>query len=157
MELKNGNKAPAFELESMNGNKVSLNDMKGKWIVLYFYPRDNTSGCTLEAVGFTARSEDFKKLGAEIYGVSRDSVKSHRGFAEKHKLGIQLLSDPDLTAHKAYCAWGKKVMYGKETEGVIRSTFIIGPDLKLAHLWPKVTVKGHVEKVYEKLAELIKK
>jgi peroxiredoxin Q/BCP len=142
-----GAKAPAFKLESDGGTKVSLADYAGKWLVLYFYPKDSTPGCTREAQGFTKVAAKLKKLGAEVVGVSKDSVKSHCGFKEKFGIGVTLLSDPELEAHEAYGAWGTKVMYGKKVQGVIRSTFLVAPDGKIAQAWRGVKVDGHVEKV----------
>jgi len=129
--ITTGTKAPDFCLENQDGIEVSLKDNKGKWIVLYFYPKDNTSGCTKEACDFTESFKDYEKLNAVIIGVSPDSTESHRSFIEKQNLGITLLSDPDRKVHKAYGAWGLKKNYGKEYEGVIRSTFIISPDGKI--------------------------
>jgi peroxiredoxin Q/BCP len=151
---REGAKAPAFDLESDAGERASLGDFAGKWLVLYFYPKDNTPGCTREAQDFTKAAARLKKLGAAVVGVSKDSVKSHRGFKETIGIGFTLLSDPDLAAHKAYGAWGKKMMYGKEVEGVIRSTFLVAPDGKLAKAWSGVKVDGHVEKVVAALNEL---
>ena len=153
-ELKPGKAAPAFQLEDASGEKVSLKDFKGQWIVLYFYPRDNTPGCTKEACEFTSGVRAFKKMDATVFGISPDSPESHRKFADKYKLKVGLLSDPKRTVLKKYGAWGKKNMYGKITEGVIRSTVLIAPDGKIAHHWPKVKAAGHAEKVREKLAEL---
>ena len=116
--------------------------------------RDNTPGCTREAQDFTKAVARLKKLGAEVVGVSKDSVKSHCGFKEKIGIGFRLLSDPDLAAHRAYGAWGKKVMYGKQVEGVIRSTFLVAPDGKVARSWGGVKVDGHVDKVIAALEEL---
>lgn len=152
--LNEGDKAPDFSLADQNEKAVSLSGLKGKWVVLYFYPRDNTPGCTTEACDFTAGREDFSVLDAEILGVSPDSTKSHRNFIEKQKLGITLLSDLDHKVLEAYGAWQKKSMYGKEYMGVQRSTFLIDPEGRLAYTWPKVKVKGHVEEVQKKLAEL---
>lgn len=149
-----GNKAPDFSLPDQNEKTVSLSGLKGKWVVLYFYPKDNTSGCTTEACDFTARYEEFSGLDAEILGVSPDSTKSHRNFIQKQDIGITLLSDPDHKVLESYGAWQKKSLYGREYMGVVRSTFLIDPEGKLAHIWPKVTVKGHVEQVQKKLAEL---
>jgi len=149
-----GAAAPKFELESDAGQRVSAKDFAGKWLVVYFYPKDNTPGCTREAQDFTKAAARLKKLGAEVVGVSKDSVKSHGGFKEKIGIGFRLLSDPDLVTHKAYGAWGKKVMYGKEVEGVIRSTFLVAPDGKLAKVWRSVKVDGHVDKVIAVLEEL---
>ena len=152
--LNVGDKAPDFSLPDQNEKAVSLSGLKGKWIVLYFYPKDNTSGCTTEACDFTARYEEFSGLDAEILGVSPDSTKSHRNFIQKQNLGITLLSDPDHKVLESYGAWQKKSMYGREYMGVVRSTFLIDPEGRLAHIWPKVKVKGHVEEVQKKLAEL---
>eukprot|EP01156_Anaeramoeba_ignava_P011401 Anaeramoba_ignava/a483123_7.p1 GENE.a483123_7~~a483123_7.p1 ORF type:complete len:156 (+),score=22.52 a483123_7:375-842(+) len=147
MILEKGNKAPEFCLNDKDGNKVCLKDYSGKWIVLYFYPKDNTSGCTKEAIGFTEEIEVFKELGAEILGVSPDSEKSHINFANKHDLKITLLSDPEKEVLQSYGVWQKKKMYGKEYMGVVRSTFLINPDGKIEKVWNKVKVDGHVEDV----------
>jgi peroxiredoxin Q/BCP len=146
--------APKVELESDSGERVTSKTFAGKWHILYFYPKDNTPGCTREAQDFTKAAARLKKLGAEVVGISRDSVKSHCGFKEKIGIGFRLLSDPELVAHRAYGAWGKKVMYGKEVEGVIRSTFLVAPDGKLAKAWRSVKVDGHVDKVIAALEEL---
>jgi peroxiredoxin Q/BCP len=145
--LKAGDKAPAFELESDAGKKVRLADFAGKTLVLYFYPKDSTPGCTREAIGFSAAVDAFAALGATVVGVSKDSVKSHCSFRDKYELGIPLLSDPDLTLHKAFGAYGEKVMYGKKVLGTIRSTFVIGPKGILTKVFPSVKVDGHVEQV----------
>jgi len=160
--IATGTEAPEFCLQNQDDKEVSLKDNSGKWIVLYFYPKDNTSGCTKEACDFTETFNDYKKLNATVLGVSPDSTESHRRFIEKQGLGITLLSDPDKKAHKAYGAWGLKKNYGKEYEGVIRSTFIISPDGKIAEAWSKVKVrvkrKGgearHVDVVKERLKKL---
>jgi peroxiredoxin Q/BCP len=151
MAIKTGGKAPKFDLASDSGERVSLGDFAGKWLVLYFYPKDNTAGCTREAQDFTKSAARLKKLGAEVVGVSKDSVKSHCGFREKIGIKFPLLSDPELDVHRAYGAWGKKMMYGKEVEGTIRSTFLIAPDGKVAQAWSSVKVDGHVDKVIEAL------
>ena len=150
-----GAKAPPFELESDEGERVSLADFLGerRWLILYFYPKDDTPGCTREAQGFTAAAGQIAKLGAAVVGVSRDSADSHCGFKEKIGIGFPLLSDPTLAAHRAYGAWGKKVMYGKQVEGVIRSTFLIAPDGKVAKAWRSVKVDGHVDAVLAALRE----
>jgi peroxiredoxin Q/BCP len=145
--LKEGDKAPAFELHGDTGKAVKLDDFAGKSLVLYFYPRDNTPGCTREAIAFSGAAARIAAAGARVVGVSRDSVKSHGSFREKHALTIPLLSDPDLAVHKAYGAWGEKTMYGKKVEGTIRSTFVIGPDGKVAKVFPSVKVDGHVDQV----------
>ncbi|WP_281951498.1 thioredoxin-dependent thiol peroxidase [Nitrosophilus kaiyonis] len=152
--LEIGKKAPEFCLKNQDEVEICLKDLKGKWVVLYFYPKDNTPGCTTEACDFTSELEEFEKLDAVILGVSPDSCESHRKFIEKKNLKITLLCDENREVLKAYGAWGIKKMYGKEYEGVIRSTFLIDPDGNIAFIWPKVRVKGHVEKVKEKLKEL---
>ncbi len=149
-----GQKAPGFCLPDKDEKEVCLKDFAGKWVVLYFYPKDNTSGCTLEAVNFSAAKDEFGKLGAEIVGVSVDSAKSHRGFADKHSLGITLLSDADRRVVAEWGVWGKKKLYGKEYEGTIRSTFLIGPDQTVRHAWEKVSVPDHVTEVLERLRSL---
>ena len=152
--LEVGDMAPDFSLPDQNEKTVSLSGLQGRWVVLYFYPKDNTPGCTTEACDFTASCGEFSRLDAEILGVSPDSAKSHRSFISKQNLGITLLSDPDHKVLESYGAWQKKSMYGREYMGVVRSTFLIDPLGRLAHVWPKVKVKGHVEEVQKKLAEL---
>jgi len=147
-------KAPEFCLPNQDETEICLRDLSGKWVVLYFYPKDNTPGCTTEACDFTNEFEEFEKLDAVILGVSPDSPKKHRNFIEKKDLKITLLSDEDKTVLKAYNAWGLKKNYGREYEGVIRSTFIINPDAKIVYEWRNVRVKNHVEKVKSKLKEL---
>tara|TARA_Y100000310_G_scaffold343547_1_gene451736 strand:- start:705 stop:1166 length:462 start_codon:yes stop_codon:yes gene_type:complete len=146
MKLKKGDKAPEFSGETLNG-KVSLNDFKGKNVVLYFYPRDNTPGCTIEAIDFSKDKEDFSKANTVILGVSKDNLVSHEKFCTKRKLTINLISDEDLKIHKSYGVWAKKKFLGKEFLGTIRSTFLIDSKGKLAKIWPSVKVKGHVEEV----------
>ncbi|MBI1883036.1 MAG: thioredoxin-dependent thiol peroxidase [Chlamydiae bacterium] len=152
--LRVGALAPEFSLLDQDEKKVSLKDFKGKWVILYFYPKDNTPGCTREAIGFTEDLGVFKKLSAVILGVSPDSSQSHCNFIESQKLKITLLSDPEHGVLEEYGAWGLKKNYGKEYWGVIRSTFLIDPKGNLAFVWPNVKVDGHVEKVLEKLKEL---
>ena len=147
-------KAYEFCLPNQDEVEICLRDLIGKWIVLYFYPKDNTPGCTTEACDFTENLEWFEDEDAIILGVSPDSPKKHRNFIEKKDLKITLLSDETKEVIKAYGAWGKKKMYGKEYEGVIRSTFIINPEGEIVAEWKKVKVKGHVEAVKEKLKEL---
>ena len=147
-------KAPEFCLPNQDETEICLRDLAGKWIILYFYPKDNTPGCTTEACDFTEAIEEFEDLDAVILGVSPDSPKKHRNFIEKKNLKITLLSDENKDVIKAYGAWGIKKMYGKEYEGVIRSTFIISPDGEIVAEWRNVRVKGHVEKVKQKLKEL---
>ena len=152
-----GKKAPAFTLESSDGGKVKLGDHAGKLVVVYFYPRDNTPGCTVEAQEFSAAIPALKKLGAVVLGVSKDSIASHCKFRDKYSLAFPLLSDPDGTVLEAYGAWGDKVMYGKKMKGIIRSTVVIGADGTIARHWPKVSVKGHVADVVESVKALAKK
>jgi peroxiredoxin Q/BCP len=149
--VKEGAKAPAFTLEADDGGKVSLADLKGKKVVLYFYPRDNTPGCTLEAQGFRDAASRLKKKGAVVLGVSRDSIKSHCKFRDDHGLNFRLLSDPEARAIKAYGAWGEKNMYGKKTEGILRTTVVIDEEGKVARVFPKVKVAGHVDEVLSAL------
>ena len=153
MALKIGNKAPAFSLENQDGAKMKLADFAGKWLVLYFYPKDNTSGCTTEAVDFTASLKKFEKLGATVVGISPDSVKSHLNFCTKHNLGVTLLSDPDKVMLAKYGVWQEKSMYGKKYMGVVRTTVLVGPDGRVTDIWEKVKVKGHVEAVLNTLTE----
>lgn len=133
-----GKKAPAFTLEGNDGKRHSLNDYKGKPVVLYFYPKDNTPGCTKEACGFRDLTPTFKKSGTLVLGVSKDSVDSHNKFAEKFQLPFVLLSDPQTEVMKRYGAWGKKMMYGKPVVGTIRSTVVIGPKGEVIKHWPTV-------------------
>ena len=144
-----GKKAPAFTLESSEGGKVKLSELAGKLVVLYFYPRDNTPGCTIEAQEFRDAVPALKKLGAVVLGVSKDSIASHEKFRTKYELTFPLLSDPDGKALEAYGAWGEKSMYGKKMMGIIRSTVLIGKDGKVVQHWPKVSVKGHVAAVLD--------
>ena len=152
-----GKKAPAFTLESSDGGKVKLSDHAGKNVVVYFYPRDNTPGCTIEAQEFSAAIPALNKLGVVVLGVSKDTIASHCKFRDKYALAFLLLSDPDGAVLEAYGAWGDKVMYGKKMKGIIRSTVLIGGDGKVAKHWPKVSVKGHVADVIESVKALPKK
>ena len=141
MTLKKGQKAPDFTLRDPGGNDVSLSDFEGSWVVLYFYPRDNTPGCTKEAIDFSSLLPEFEGLGAKVIGISPDSEKSHERFVEKHKLKVLLLSDPSKKVLKEYGAWGKKKNYGREYEGVIRTTFLINPKGEIVDLWKNVRVR----------------
>jgi len=149
-----GKKAPAFTLPNQDDEKVRLSDLKGEWVVLYFYPRDDTPGCTTQACDFTASIKKFEKLEARVLGCSPDTPEKHRKFIAKHKLKVELLSDPEHKVLEKYGAWGEKTLYGKKSMGVIRSTVLIDPDGKVAEHWPKVRAKGHADAVREKLAEL---
>ena len=145
--LENKN-APAFSLEGHDGKKHALEDYRGKTVILYFYPKDDTPGCTKEACGFRDLGSSLKKSGAVVLGVSKDSVESHKKFAAKYKLPFTLLSDPQLEVMKKYGAFGKKVMYGKTVEGTIRSTVVIGPKGEVIKHWPAVKrTKAHPEEV----------
>jgi peroxiredoxin Q/BCP len=146
MSLDIGSPAPSFTLDTPDG-PVSLSDFVGKKLVLYFYPKDDTSGCTTEAIQFSALADDFRNAGATVLGVSKDSVASHKKFAAKHNLTVKLGADPEGTTVEAYGAWVEKSMYGKKYMGIDRSTFLIGPDGKIAALWRKVKVPGHADAV----------
>ncbi len=154
MVIETGEKAPDFCLPDKDNNNVCLNDFRGKWVILYFYPKDNTKGCTLEAVDFTEHLKDFETMNAVILGVSPDSPKSHANFAEKHQLNITLLSDPDHTVLEQYGVWQLKKMYGKEYYGVTRSTFVIDPRRIIVYAWKRIKVKNHVLTVKERLQTL---
>lgn len=145
--LKEGDKAPDFTLARDGGGTVKLSAMKGKPVVLYFYPKDDTSGCTKQAVDFSENSAAFKTLGAEIIGVSPDNVKSHDKFRDKHGLTVTLAADEEKEAISAYGVWAEKKMYGRSYMGVERSTFLIGKDGKIARIWRGVKVPGHIEEV----------
>ena len=149
-----GKKAPEFTSKDQDDKAVKLSDLRGQWVVLYFYPKDDTPGCTTEACDFTAGLKDFEKLEAVVLGCSPDSPESHRKFIAKYKLKVRLLSDPDHTVLEKYGAWGEKNMYGKVSMGVIRSTVVIDPDGKVAAHWPKVRADGHADAVKDKLREL---
>jgi thioredoxin-dependent peroxiredoxin len=150
-ELKEGAKAPAFSLKSDEGKTIKLSDFAGKTLVLYFYPRADTPGCTREACDFRDEIEVFKKAKAAVIGVSKDELPALQKFKAKYDLPFPLLSDPDHAVQEKYGAWGKKNMYGKIIDGTIRSTVIIGPDGKIVKLFPKVKVEGHAQKVLEAL------
>ncbi len=149
-----GEAAPDFALFDQEDREISLQDYRGRWVVLYFYPKDNTPGCTIQACDFTEQFPLFTQLDAVVLGCSPDSTESHRKFIEKRDLGITLLSDPEKKVMEAYEAWGEKKLYGKVSIGVIRSTVIIDPEGKVAHRWRRVKTKGHADKVREKLAVL---
>jgi len=147
-------KAPQFCLLNQDDIEICLRDILGKWIVLYFYPRDNTPGCTTEACDFTQAAPDFSELDAIILGVSADSTKKHRNFIEKKELGITLLSDESTEMMQKYGVWQLKKNYGKEYMGIVRTTLIIDPEGVVKALFEKVRVKGHVEKVQIELQRL---
>lgn len=151
--LEEGKKAPAFSLFNQDGNKISLKDISGKKIVLYFYPKDDTSGCTKEACSFRDVFPKFKKSDAIILGVSPDSVKSHKKFAEKYDLNFDLLADEDKKVVQLYNVWKEKSMYGKKYMGVERTTFIIDEKGKIKKIFSKVRVDGHEKEVLEALKD----
>ena len=153
MDAKQGKPAPEFCLPDSEGQSICLKDLKGKWVVLYFYPKDNTSGCTLEAITFTEQIAQFESLNAIVLGVSPDSQQSHCNFRDKHDLKVRLLSDPGKEVLKRYGVWVKKSMYGREYMGVERSTFLIDPNGEIRQVWRKVKVKGHIGAVLETLKE----
>jgi thioredoxin-dependent peroxiredoxin len=145
--LAEGAKAPAFKLPRDGGESVSLADFAGRILVLYFYPRADTSGCTKEAIDFTRHKAAFSRAGADILGVSADPVPAQDAFKTKHKLSIALASDETHQMLEAYGVWQEKSMYGRKFFGVVRSTFLIGPDQRIAKVWPRVSVDGHAEAV----------
>jgi len=149
-----GSKAPAFSLPNQDDKTVKLADLKGRWVVLYFYPKDDTPGCTTEACDFTDGLKDFEKLDATVLGCSPDSTERHRKFIAKYKLKVALLSDPEHEVLERYGAWGEKNLYGRVSMGVIRSTVIIDTQQRVAHHYRKVSAKGHAAAVREKLKEL---
>ena len=145
--IEAGKRAPAWKLTSSDGEIVSLANYAGKTLVMYFYPKDDTPGCTIEAKDFQAAKKKLDKLGASVVGISRDSLESHCKFRDKYGLGFPLLSDPDKKVIEAYGAWGEKNMYGKKSMGILRTTVIVGPDGKVQKIFPRVKVAGHVDKV----------
>ena len=152
--LETGDKAPAFSLPTEDGGKVSLKDYKGRMLVLYFYPRDDTPGCTKEAIGFSEHLEEFAAAGADILGVSKDTPAKHAKFREKHDLTVPLGSDEDGKMLEAYGAWVEKKNYGRTYMGIERSTFLIDGKGIIRQIWRKVRVPGHVEKVLEAVQSL---
>jgi peroxiredoxin Q/BCP len=149
-----GSKAPGFTLSADDGQTVKLEDLRGKRVVLYFYPKDDTSGCTTEACEFRDSWKAVSKAGAVVLGVSPDSVNSHVKFRQKYKLPFSLLADTDHQVAEAYGAWGEKSMYGRKYQGILRSTFIIDEAGKVARVFPRVKPKGHAAEVLEALQAL---
>ena len=147
--IEEGARAPAFNLKDQAGKPVKLSDFTGKQVVLYFYPKDNTSGCTVEACSFRDEHRKLQKAGAVVLGVSPDGEKSHQKFISKYDLPFPLLVDSDHAVAEKYGAWGEKSLYGRKYMGIIRSTFLIAPDGKVKKVWPKVKVSGHAEEVLE--------
>lgn len=150
MAIEEGKAAPAFTLKDQNGNKVALKELKGKDVVVYFYPKDDTPGCTKEACGFRDDYAAFEKLGVTVLGISPDDGESHTKFIDKYELPFPLLSDPDKKVMEKYGAWGEKNLYGRKSMGVIRSTVLVGPDGKVRRHWKKVAkADAHPAKVLE--------
>jgi thioredoxin-dependent peroxiredoxin len=149
-----GKPVPEFSLQDDQGQTVTQQDLAGTWTILYAYPKDNTPGCTTEACDFRDSWTRLRAAGARVFGLSKDSLKSHQGFIAKQELPFRLLSDPEAVLLKALGSFGRKVMYGREVEGIIRSTFLVDPKGIIRHAWPKVSVKGHVDEVLEILGEL---
>ena len=142
-----GSKAPDIDLEADDGSRFRLKDLRGQKVVVYFYPKDDTQGCTIEAIDFTKAGPAFAKAGAKVVGISPDTTQSHCKFRDKHGLGVTLAADPDRKAIEAYGVWVEKSMYGRKYMGVERSTFLVGPDGKISQAWRRVKVPGHVQDV----------
>ena len=154
--IKENTKAKEFILPSTNGKTLKLKDLKGKFVVIYFYPKDDTPGCTIETNDFSKLSPKFKKLNCEIYGISKDSLKSHIKFKDKYKIKIDLLSDENLKVLKKYKVWGKKKFMGREFIGILRTTFLIDKKGKIIKIWKNVKVKDHAKEVLKTLKDNIK-
>ncbi len=152
--LEPGDKAPAFTLKATDGSKVKLTELKGSPVVVYFYPKDDTPGCTKEACAFRDRSSELEELGAKVFGVSPDDVESHQKFTDKFDLNFPLLADVGHKVAEKYGAWREKNMYGKKSMGIQRSTFLIDSQGKIAKVWKRVKVDGHDEQVITALKEL---
>lgn len=152
--LKEGDQIPEFNLPAAGGKTISSDDLNGKMAVLFFYPKDDTSGCTKEAIAFSQLLESFTELGVFVAGVSPDSPESHDKFTAKHNLTVPLISDEEKEFIKAFGVWAQKNMYGRKYMGVDRSTFLISSEGKVSHIWRKVKVPGHAEKVLEQAKEL---
>lgn len=152
--LESGDRAPAFRLETDDGAEISSAKLKGRPFVLYFYPKDDTSGCTKEAIAFSQDKKRFEGTGATVIGVSKDSISSHKKFRDKHRLGIVLASDPEVATALAYGAWVEKSMYGRRYMGMERSTFLVDEKGVIRRIWRKVKVPGHSAAVLEALREI---
>ena len=150
--LREGDTAPDFELEADNEETIRLSDLRGRSVVLYFYPRDDTSGCTKQACGFRDHLDEFLDLGYTVIGVSPDGIKSHQRFRAKYDLNFRLLADPDHEVAELYGVWGLKKLYGREYEGVLRSTFLIGPDGRIVKSYGKVKPAEHAQELLADLA-----
>jgi peroxiredoxin Q/BCP len=152
--LKENTNAPHFSLKDQEGKIHSLSDYKGSWVVLYFYPKDMTPGCTTEACNFRDKFPEFQKVEVKILGISRDEQKQHKKFVDKYQLPFTLLSDESAEVCNAYEVWQKKNMYGKEVMGIVRSTYLINPEGKVAKVYPKVNVEGHADQLLADLKNL---
>jgi peroxiredoxin Q/BCP len=157
MKLKINTKAPNFKLPSTSKDNYLLKDSIGKYVVIYFYPKDDTPGCTIETNDFNKLLSKFKKLECEVYGISKDNLKSHDKFRDKYKIKFDLLADEELTVLKKYKVWGKKKFMGREFMGVLRTTFLIDKKGKIIKIWDNVKVKDHAKEVLETLKNLSKK
>ena len=155
--LKTNTKAPDFKLPSTSKDKYSLKDSIGKYVVIYFYPKDDTPGCTMETNDFNKLLSKFKKLECEVYGISKDNLKSHDKFRDKYKIKFDLLADEELTVLKKYKVWGKKKFMGREFMGIIRTTFLIDKKGKIIKIWENVKVKDHAKDVLETIKNISKK
>jgi thioredoxin-dependent peroxiredoxin len=153
--MKEKELAPNFKILSSNNKEFELKKNKNKFLIIYFYPRDNTPGCTNEAKDFSKLYKEFKKLNCEIFGISKDSIESHKKFISKFKIPFQLLSDEKIVALKKYRAWGEKSMYGKKFMGIKRTTVLISPKGKIIKIWNNVKVKNHAKEVFSCLKEAI--
>ena len=153
-DLTVGDAAPDFDLPRDGGGRISLSSLKGKPVVVYFYPKDDTTACTKEAISFTGLLPDFEKAGVAIIGISPDPVPKHDKFVKKHSLSVTLASDEDNAVANLYGVWKEKSMYGRTYMGIERSTFLIGPDGRIAKIWPKVKVDGHAEDVLQSVANI---
>ena len=157
MTLKINSKAPSFKIPATSFGKYSLKDSIGKYVVLYFYPKDDTPGCTIETNDFNKHLSKFKKLNCEVYGISKDNLKSHDKFRNKYKIKFDLLADEEIKVLKKYKVWGKKKFMGREFMGIIRTTYLIDKKGKILKVWENVKVKDHVKEVLETLSNLLKK
>ena len=149
-----GDFAPDFTLFNQDSVEITLSDYRGQWIVLYFYPKDNTSGCTKEAIDFTEHFEEYQTLNAKVFGISPDPVKSHRSFIDKHGLKVDLLADSAHEVLEKYGVWQEKSMYGRKYFGIVRTTYLINPEGRIEKMWEKVKVDGHADDVMCEIKEL---
>ena len=155
--IKENTKAPIFKLPSTNKNDYSLKDSRGKYVIIYFYPKDDTPGCTIETNDFNNLLAKFKKLDCEVYGISKDNLKSHNKFRDKYKIKFDLLADEEIKVLKKYKVWGKKKFMGREFMGIIRSTYLINKKGEIIKVWDNVKVKDHAKEVLKTLNNLVKK